>query len=102
MKVIAVSHDLTKQGLTHGAWVHIDGLPGVFRVLDKMASRWRKRIDIYMGLDVQASRKWGRKKVRIWWEDYSKGGLDKMKRLAIQRSRVIRKPADDLRKLDDD
>lgn len=92
MKVIAVSKDLIKQGLTHGAWVLIDGVPGVFRVLDKMAPRWRKRIDIYMGLDIKAAREWGRKKVRIWWEDYSKAGLDKIKRLAIKRGLVI-KPA---------
>ena len=102
MKVIAVSHDLIKKGLTHGAWVHIDGVPGVYRVLDKMAGRWRKRIDIYMGLDVQAARNWGRKKVRIWWEDYSKDGLDKIKRLAIQRSQVIHETADPLGGSNDD
>lgn len=79
MKVVAVSSDLIKRGLTHGAWVVIDGIPGVFRVLDKMASRWRNRIDIYMGRDIKAARRWGRQKVRIWYEDHSKQGLMKIK-----------------------
>jgi len=91
MKVVAVSHDLIKQGLTHGAWVVIDGVPGVFRVLDKMASRWRKRIDIYMGLNIKAARKWGRQKVRIWWEDHSKKGLADIKRRLMQRRSGSRK-----------
>jgi 3D (Asp-Asp-Asp) domain-containing protein len=67
MRAIAVSHDLLKLGLTRGAHVRIDGLPGKWVVLDRMHSRWRKRIDIYMGVDVRAARRWGRKQVRIYW-----------------------------------
>jgi 3D (Asp-Asp-Asp) domain-containing protein len=86
MKVIAVSHDLIKRGLAHGAWVLIEGFPGVFRVLDKMAARWSNRIDIYMGRDITAARKWGRRRVRIWWEEYSKKGLAKIKLKIKQRA----------------
>src|SRR6056297_1179768 len=46
MKVIAVSRDLVKQGLTRNQLVKIEGLPGKFRVLDKMNQRWKQKIDI--------------------------------------------------------
>jgi 3D (Asp-Asp-Asp) domain-containing protein len=67
MKVIAVSRDLIPMGLDHRAPVSIDGLPGEFIVLDKMHRRWEKRIDIYMGEDLEAAREWGRRSVRIRW-----------------------------------
>lgn len=67
MKVIAVSRDLLEIGLTRGVRVRIDGLPGEYQVLDKMASRWRNKIDIYMGADVAAARRWGIREVRIRW-----------------------------------
>ena len=38
-----------------------------YRVLDKMPSRWRRKIDIYMGEDVAAARAWGVRRVRIRW-----------------------------------
>ena len=66
MKAIAVSRDLIALGLTHDTRVCIEGLPGEYRVLDKMAKRWERKIDIYMGVDVQAAREWGRRPVRIW------------------------------------
>ncbi|MEM9361504.1 MAG: hypothetical protein AAGA43_02665 [Bacteroidota bacterium] len=65
MKSIAVSRDLLKMGLTHNTMVKIGNWPDTFYVKDKMNSRWRKRIDIYMGLDVQKAREWGKKKVDI-------------------------------------
>ena len=68
MKAIAVSRDLIELGLTHGVEVQIEGLPGRYRVLDKMAKRWHRKIDIYMGTDVKAARAWGRKTVRIRWK----------------------------------
>ena len=67
MKVIAVSRDLIPLGLDHKAPVSIDGLPGEYLVLDKMNGRWSKRIDIYMGNDVDAALAWGRREVRIHW-----------------------------------
>jgi len=67
MKAIAVSRDLLKLGLRHGTRVRIEGLSGEYVVLDKMARRWTRKIDIYMGNDVKAARRWGRRKVRISW-----------------------------------
>jgi len=67
MKVIAVSRDLIPRGLRHGTVVKIDGLPDAYRVMDKLAKRWTKRIDIYMGEDVAAARKWGKRRVTIRW-----------------------------------
>lgn len=67
MKVIAVSRDLLKAGLDRGTRVRIDGLPGTWVVLDRMAARHRNRIDLFMGDDVRAARRWGRRKVTIRW-----------------------------------
>ena len=67
MRAIAVSRDLLELGLTRGTRVRIEGLPGEYRVLDKLARRWTRRIDIYMGNDVEAARSWGKREVRISW-----------------------------------
>jgi 3D (Asp-Asp-Asp) domain-containing protein len=67
MRAIAVSRDLIPLGLTRGARVRIHGLPGEYVVLDKLAARWKRRIDIYMGTDVAAARRWGKRTVRISW-----------------------------------
>lgn len=67
MKAIAVSRDLIGMGLTHGTTVKIQGLPGVYVVRDKMNKRWKRRIDVYFGDDVEAALNWGRRKVRISW-----------------------------------
>jgi 3D (Asp-Asp-Asp) domain-containing protein len=67
MMAIAVSRDLIPMGLGHGAKVRIDGMPGLYVVRDKMAKRWKKKIDIYMGTDVGAARRWGRRTVKIRW-----------------------------------
>lgn len=72
MHAIAVSHDLIEKGLTHGTKVRIEGLPGVYTVLDKMAARWRNKIDIYMGHDENRARRWGIKRnLRIHYADAS-------------------------------
>lgn len=68
MKAIAVSRDLIRLGLGYGVEVAIDGLPGLYVVRDKMAARWKHKIDIYMGHDVEAARRWGRRRVTIRWE----------------------------------
>ena len=67
MKVIAVSRDLLKMGLTNGTKVRIAGLSGVYTVRDKMNKRWTKKIDLYMGNDLQAAKNWGNRKVVIQW-----------------------------------
>ncbi len=67
MKAIAVSRDLIDLGLGHRAVIRIEGLPGEYRVLDKMAKRWTKKIDIYMGEDVAGAKAWGVREVRIQW-----------------------------------
>ncbi len=67
MKAIAVSRDLIKKGLGHKAEVRIEGLKGVYVVRDKMNRRWTKKIDIFMGTDVEAAKSWGVRKVVIHW-----------------------------------
>lgn len=68
MKAIAVSRDLLKvHGLKHKQKVRIKGLKGEYVVLDKMNKRWRKKIDIYMGMNKRKAFKWGRRKVEILW-----------------------------------
>ncbi|WP_242634310.1 3D domain-containing protein [Marinobacter salicampi] len=67
MKAIAVSRDLIEDGLTHGTKVTIEGLPGTYVVRDKMNKRWKNKIDIYMGKDVEAAREWGKQTVTISW-----------------------------------
>ena len=65
LKCIAVSRDLLRKGLKHNIPVKIEGLDGIFLVKDKMHSKWNNRIDIYMGRDVKAAKKWGRRRVCI-------------------------------------
>jgi len=69
MKCIAVSRDLLKEGLVHNAEVTIEGLEGTYLVLDKMNKRWKKRIDIYMGLDRKKALQWGKKTLVIHWDE---------------------------------
>ena len=69
MKCIAVSRDLIDSGLTHGTEVEIEGLPGRYRVLDKMNRRWTKKIDIYMGSIEKDAREWGKQTVTIRWRE---------------------------------
>ena len=67
MRAIAVSPDLLALGLVRNSRVRIEGLRGEYRVLDKMPRRWRRRIDIFMGVDRRAARTWGKRSVRIEW-----------------------------------
>ncbi len=68
MKSIAVSRDmLTRYGMKNGTKVRIAGLPGLYRVRDKMNKRYKKRIDIYMGLNRRKALRWGRRSVVIHW-----------------------------------
>jgi 3D (Asp-Asp-Asp) domain-containing protein len=69
MKAIAVSPDLVPLGLVHGRRVRIDGVRGVWVVRDRMPARWRRRIDVYMGEDLDGARAFGRRRVRITWQE---------------------------------
>lgn len=67
MRAIAVSPDLVALGLGRGTRVRIEGLRGEFVVLDRMPSRWTRRIDVYLGKDVRAAREFGKREVQITW-----------------------------------
>lgn len=67
MKSIAISRDFLKEGiLEHNSEVMIEGLEGTYLVKDKMNKRWTRKIDIYMGLDEQAARNWGKQEVELY------------------------------------
>jgi 3D (Asp-Asp-Asp) domain-containing protein len=67
MKSIAISRDFLKEDiLEHNSEVLIEGLDGTYVVKDKMNKRWTRKIDIYMGLDEQAARNWGKKEIEIY------------------------------------
>ncbi|CAH8285756.1 3D (Asp-Asp-Asp) domain-containing protein [Mariniflexile fucanivorans] len=65
LNYIAVSRDLYRKGLKRDTPVKIKGFDSIFFVKDRMHPRWKNKIDIYMGTDVKAAKKWGRKKVSI-------------------------------------
>jgi len=65
MKCIAVSRDLLALGIDHNTKVKITGLEGIYLVKDKMNRRWKKKIDIYMGENIQKAKNWGAKKVTL-------------------------------------
>ena len=67
MRVIAVSRDLLDLGLTHNTEVRIEGMPGTWKVLDKLNRRWKRRIDVYMGTDRRAALQFGKQRLRIYW-----------------------------------
>jgi len=67
VKSIAVSRDLYRMGLKNNTFVTIEGLKGIYLVKDKMHERWKNKIDIYMGTDIIAAKRWGRKKVNIFY-----------------------------------
>ena len=67
-KSIAVSRDLLSRfGMRNKTKVRISGLRGYYEVRDKMNKRYKKRIDIYMGLNLKKALKWGRRSVVIYW-----------------------------------
>jgi len=68
MKIIAVSRDLLyRHGIKNGTKVKIAGLRGYYTVRDKMNRRYRRRIDIYMGINRRRALRWGRRSVVIYW-----------------------------------
>lgn len=69
MKAVAVSPDLLELGLTRGTKIRIEGLEGDYVVLDRTASRFEKRVDVYMGLDLDKAREFGVRQLFIAWND---------------------------------
>lgn len=67
LKAIAVSRDLIRKGLSHNTPVIIEGFEGIYLVKDKMHYRWKNKIDIYMGEDINEALKFGRKKLKIYF-----------------------------------
>lgn len=67
IQTIAVSRDLLAIGLTHNTEVEIDGMDGRWLVRDKLNRRFTKRIDIFMGKDLQGAREFGKQTVTIRW-----------------------------------
>jgi 3D (Asp-Asp-Asp) domain-containing protein len=60
MKTIAISRDLLDSGLVRNARVLVEGFEGdTFLVMDKMHHRFRRRIDLYMGVDVEMAMEFG-------------------------------------------
>lgn len=66
---VAVSRDLFAQGLDCGAEVALEGEDESYVVMDKMHSRHSRRIDVFMGRDVDGAREFGVEQRRIWWYD---------------------------------
>ena len=66
LRALAVSSDLEREGLRFGTRVEIDGY-GEWVVLDRMAPRWRRKVDLYMGLDEAAAERFGKRQVQIRW-----------------------------------
>ncbi len=67
--IVAVSADLDAMGLTRGAKLRIEGLPGEFTVLDRMHPRLTRTIDVFFGHDREAARHWGRRTLTISFEE---------------------------------
>jgi 3D (Asp-Asp-Asp) domain-containing protein len=67
MRAIAVSEDLLAMGLGYGTRVIIEGLSGEWVVLDRMGSRHRRAIDVYLGEDRESAVRFGERRVRIRW-----------------------------------
>lgn len=67
VRSIAVSRDLYRLGLRKDTFVYIEGLKGIYLVKDRMHERWKNKIDIYMGTDIIAAKRWGRRKVNIYY-----------------------------------
>lgn len=66
MKAVAVSKDLLERyGFGHNTLVEIQGMPGVYRVLDKMHPRWRLKVDVYHGVDRRAAKVYGIRHIKI-------------------------------------
>jgi 3D (Asp-Asp-Asp) domain-containing protein len=68
LRALAVSDDLFEAGLDFGTRVEIEGMPGEWIVMDRMHSRWKRKIDVYMGVDRDGALRFGEKRVKIRWQ----------------------------------
>ena len=66
LRAIAISRDLLDSGLYYNQQVFIQGFDSAFYVKDKMNRRWKNKIDVYLGLDVDSARAWGLKELEIY------------------------------------
>ncbi|MGB5387531.1 MAG: hypothetical protein WBN20_12175 [Eudoraea sp.] len=80
MKSIAVSRDLLAIGINHNTKVKINGLDGIYLVKDKMNKRWKNKIDIYMGENIEKARNWGIKEVTIQYSLSPEELIDTLKK----------------------
>lgn len=62
---IAISRDLLDSGLVHGAMVYVEGYTMPFVVNDKMNKRYRNKIDLHLGTDIEKAKQFGNQKLRI-------------------------------------
>jgi len=69
MRALAVSRDLIGMGLDHETQVCIEGMPGLWTVRDKMARRWKRKVDLYLGTDQEAALEFGKRRLVIRWRD---------------------------------
>ena len=67
LRALAISRDLERAGLRFGTRVEVVGY-GEWVVLDRMAPRWRRKIDLYMGTDEAAAKRFGERQVEIRWQ----------------------------------
>lgn len=65
MKVIAISRDLIKLGITRNTPFKIEGFQGYYLVKDKMNARHKNKIDLYMGTDIQKARNFGIRRLKV-------------------------------------
>jgi hypothetical protein len=68
MKAIAVSPDLVERGLVRGTRVRIEGLPPSYRVRHELGAGTHERVEVFMGTDAEAARRWHERRATIWWE----------------------------------
>ncbi|MCE2390022.1 MAG: hypothetical protein J4G09_00890 [Proteobacteria bacterium] len=68
LKAVAVSEELISRGLGHRSEVRVEGLPGSYTVLDRLGPEAKVDLSVYVGVETRASRAWGPRRVRIYWE----------------------------------
>jgi 3D (Asp-Asp-Asp) domain-containing protein len=68
MRALAVSPDLVARGVIRGTRVRIEGMPASYRVRHELGAEAHERVEIFMGTDTEAARRFGERRARIWWE----------------------------------